>query len=409
MRVLIVSQYFWPENFRINDLTFELVRRGHDVSILTGIPNYPKGEVFEVFRRDRKAFASYMGAKVYRVPIFSRGSGSIRLILNYLSFVVSGCIFGPWLLHKQTFDVIFVYEPSPVTVGLPAILLGRIKHAPIIFWVQDLWPESLVAVGKVRSTKAIAAIGLLVRFIYRNCALVLGQSQGFLLKIVEYCPDATKVRYFPNWAEDIFNFDRVTPAPEVPLQTDVFNIVFAGNVGEAQDFPAILNAVELLGGDRAIRWIIVGEGRMFDWLREEVLRRNLEHSFLLLGRFPLDRMPSFYVHADALFLSLKSDPIFSLTIPGKLQSYLMSGIPVLGMLDGEGAKVVHNSNAGLVCPAGDFRQLALIVDKMASLSSFERRQLGENGREYALREFSRQTLISRLEMWFSELVGVTQI
>lgn len=406
MRILIVSQYFWPENFRINDLVAELVERSHEVVILTGIPNYPTGKVFDVFRQNREAFGCYMGAQVFRVPIFSRGNGSIRLILNYLSFVVSGCILGPWYLHRCTFDVIFVYEPSPVTVGLPAILLGKIKRAPIIFWVQDLWPDSLVAVGKVRSKKMLAAIGLLVSFIYGNCAFVLGQSQGFLSKIAEYCTDPAKVKYFPNWAEDIFSSDGVMPAPEVPILADVFNIVFAGNVGEAQDFPAVLNAVELLRGNKAIRWIVVGNGRMFDWLKAEVVRRNLEHIFLLLGGYPLERMPSFYAHADALLVSLKSDPIFSLTIPGKLQSYLMAGIPVLGMLDGEGAKVIHNSNAGLVCPAGDFRQLAVIACEMAFLSRLDRSQMGKNGRDYALREFSRHELVNRLEAWFSEVVGV---
>jgi len=409
MRILIISQYFWPENFRINDLTAELVVRGHEVSILTGTPNYPSGEVFEVFKKNPKEFGNYMGASIYRIPVFSRGSGLVRLILNYLSFVLSGCIFGALRLYKLAFDVILVYEPSPVTVGLPAIFLGKIKHAPIIFWVQDLWPDSLAAIGKVQSKKTLAAIGLVVRFIYTNCALILGQSQGFLLKISEYCTDPAKVRYFPNWAEEIFSFDSVTPAPELPTRKDFFNILFAGNLGEAQDFPAVLNAADLLRGDRAIRWIILGEGRMFDWLKKEVIRRKLEHSFLILGGFPLERMPSFYMHADALFLSLKSAPIYSITIPGKLQSYLMSGIPVLGMLDGEGAEIIRNSNAGFVCPAGDFRQLVAIVNKMASLSNFERKRLGGNGREFALKEFSRQTLVNRLEMWFSDIVRVSQI
>lgn len=408
MRVLIISQYFWPENFKINDLTDELVRRGHTVTVLTGIPNYPAGEVFDAFKQDRMAFEHYVGANVCRVPMLARGRGGLRLLLNYLSFVVGACICGPWKLRGSEFDIIFVYEPSPVTVGLPAVLMARLKRAPVVFWVQDLWPDTLVAVGKVRSPKVLAAVGLLVRFIYSRCALVLGQSQGFLANISQYCSDAKKIRYFPNWAEDVFNFVDLVPAPEVPAQVGAFNILFAGNVGEAQDFPSILNAAESLKSNRSIRWLIVGDGRMTDWLQSEVIRRGLEHCFLMLGRFPLDRMPSFYVHADALLVSLKPDPVFSLTIPSKVQSYLSSGIPLLGMLDGEGANVIRDANAGLVCPAGNSQQMAQMVREMAALTKGQRRQLGENGRGYALKEFSRQVLMDRLENWFFELVNTSK-
>lgn len=408
MRVLIVSQYFWPENFRINDLVRELVQRGHNVTVLTGIPNYPAGKVFEAFEQDRKAFDHYDGANVCRIPMLARGSGSLQLLLNYLSFVLGACVFGPWRLRGHEFDVIFVFEPSPVTVGLPAVFLGRLKRAPVVFWVQDLWPETLAAIGVVRSPKVLATVGILVRFIYNRCALVLGQSHGFLGNIAQYCTDAKKIRYFPNWAEEVFSLTDITPAPEVPAQEGAFNILFAGNVGEAQDFPAVLDAAESLKHNPAIRWLIVGDGRMTDWLRAEVVRRKLEHCFLLLGRFPLARMPSFYVHADVLLVSLKRDPIFALTIPGKVQSYLLAGIPLLGMLDGEGAEVIRNANAGLACPAGNASQLAQSVLELAAMSKDERLQLGKNGRAYAQKEFNREVLMGRLESWFAELANTSR-
>ena len=405
MRVLIVSQYFWPENFRINDLACELVRRGHNVTVLTGIPNYPAGKVFGAFEQDRKAFDHYVGIEVRRIPMLVRGSGNLQLLLNYLSFVIGACIFGPWRLRGLKFDVIFVFEPSPVTVGIPAVLLGRLKRVPVVFWVQDLWPETLAAVGVVRSPKVLAAVGKLVHFIYNRCALVLGQSHGFLDSIAQYCADVKKIRYFPNWAEDVFSLTDIVPAPEVPAQEEAFNILFAGNVGEAQDFPAVLDAAESLKHNPAIRWLIVGDGRVTGWLRTEVARRGLEHCFLLLGRFPLERMPSFYVHADVLLVSLKRDPIFALTIPGKVQSYLLAGIPLLGMLDGEGADIIRNANAGLACPAGEAKQLAQAVLQLAAMSDSERRQLGKNGRTYAQKEFNRDVLMERLESWFVEIVN----
>lgn len=406
MRILIISQYFWPENFRINDLTQELVKRGHGVTVLTGIPNYPSGKVFAAFKTDRQAFGHYAGAKVFRVPMLARGNGSLRLLLNYLSFVLGACFFAPWQLRGHSFDIVFVFEPSPVTVGIPAVLLGRLKQAPVVFWALDLWPETLAAVGAVRSPNVLAAIGWLVGFIYNRCALVLGQSRGFWGNIAQYCADPSKIRYFPSWAEDVFSQDELRPAPEVPLKEGLFNILFAGNVGDSQDFPAVLDAAESLKHNPAIRWLIVGDGRMTDWLRAEVARRGLKQCFLLLGRFPVERMPSFYAQADALLVSLKRDPVFSLTIPGKVQSYLMAGLPLLGMLDGEGANVIRSAEAGLVCPAGDATGLAQSVLQLAAMTKVERLRLGSNGRDYANKEFNREVLMDRLEGWFVELAGV---
>lgn len=405
MKILVVSQYFWPENFRINDLARELVERGHQVTVLTGCPNYPAGEVFEEFRRNPAAFDDYFGATVCRVPMLARHRGSLRLMLNYLSFVVGACLFAPFRLRGKAFDVVFTFQLSPVTVGIPAVFLGRLKRAPVVFWVQDLWPETLAAVGVVRSRAALAAVGVLVGFIYNRCALVLGQSRGFLGSIARHCRDGNKIRYFPNWADDGASAPAAEPAPlpgPAP-EPGTFNILFAGNVGVAQDFPAILEAAERLKSSRRFRWLIVGDGSMSDWLAAEVERRGLRESMVLLGRFPPERMPSFYAHADALLVSLKPDPVFSLTIPSKVQSYLMTGIPLLGMLDGEGAAVIRAANAGLACPAGDAAGLAEAAMKLEAMPVEARRGMGENGRAFAEREFGRRLLIDRLEAWFTEL------
>ena len=406
MKILIVSQYFWPENFRINDLTQELIQRGHSVTVLTGIPNYPAGRVFDAYQQNPKAFKQYSGARVWRVPMLARGHGAVRLFLNYLSFVIGACVYGPWRLQGQQADVIFVFEPSPVTVGLPAILLGRIKRAPVVFWALDLWPETLAAIGVVRSPRVLGWVGRLVKFIYERCTLVLGQSRGFLSSIAMYCSDTQKIRYFPSWAEEVFNQPDLVPAVEVPVLEGVFNVLFAGNIGEAQDFPAVLEAAESLKNNTAIRWLIVGDGRKSDWLREEVARRGLQGNVLLLGRFPVERMPSFYAHADALLVSLKKDPVFSMTIPGKVQSYLMAGVPLVGMLDGEGAKVITEANSGLVCAAGDAGGLAAAVLQMAAMQTEQRLQLGANGRAFAQKEFGRGLLMDRLEELFHEAADI---
>ncbi|WP_240538434.1 glycosyltransferase family 4 protein [Rhodoferax sp. PAMC 29310] len=372
------------------------------MTVLTGIPNYPAGRVFNAYEKNPKAFEQYSGARVWRVPMLARGHGVVRLFLNYLSFVIGACLYGPWRLRGQQSDVIFVFEPSPVTVGLPAILLGQIKRAPVVFWALDLWPETLAAIGVVRSPRVLRWVGHLVKFIYERCTLVLGQSRAFLASIAKYCSDAQKIRYFPSWAEEVFNESDLMPAPEVPVLKGVFNVLFAGNIGEAQDLPAVLEAAESQKHNGAIRWLIVGDGRKSEWLLEEVLRRGLQANVLLLGRFPVERMPSFYAHADALLVSLKKDPVFSMTIPGKVQSYLMAGVPLLGMLDGEGAKVITEANAGLVCAAGDGGGLAAAVLQMATMPVDQRQQLGANGRAYAQKEFGRGLLMDRLEVLLLE-------
>lgn len=406
MKILVVSQYFWPENFRINDLVQELVQRGHSVTVLTGIPNYPAGIVFDSYRQNPKAFGHYGGATVWRVPMLARGSGSARLFFNYLSFVIGACLCGPWRLRGQQADVIFVFEPSPVTVGLPAILLGQIKRAPVVFWALDLWPETLAAIGVVRSPRVLGWVGHLVKFIYERCTLVLGQSRSFIGRIAQYCSDTQKIRYFPSWAEEVFEEPDLVPAPEVSVLEGVFNVLFAGNIGEAQDLPAVLVAAESLMHNAAIRWLIVGDGRKSDWLQADVARRGLQGSVLLLGRFPVERMPSFYAHADALLVSLKKGPVFSMTIPGKVQSYLMAGVPLVGMLDGEGAKVITEANAGLVCAAGDAGGLAAAVLEMAAMRVDQRHQLGVNGRAFAQKEFGRSLLMDRLEVLLLEAVDL---
>jgi glycosyltransferase involved in cell wall biosynthesis len=406
VRILVISQYFWPENFRVNDLVQELIGRGHELTVLTGLPNYPDGDVFPEFKKSPAAFSEFYGADVVRVPMFARKSGAISLILNYLSFMISASIIGVWKLRTKPSDVIFVFGASPVTVGVPAIVLRFLKKTPVFFWVLDLWPETLAAVGVVKSKRTLRFIGRFVSFIYNHCDLVLGQSKSFLQNIARYCNDDNKIRYFPSWAENVFNASEgVLPAAEVNLSVDYFNIVFAGNIGEAQDFPAILLAAELLKEKNyLIRWLIVGDGRMAPWLKRQIIERKLESHVVMLGRFPVERMPSFYACADALLVSLKLDPVFSMTIPGKVQSYLMSGIPLLGMLDGEGARVILEANAGFCCAAGDSEGLARLAVDLSKKSEAERQVLGKNGRHYVDSEFSKKVLFDTLESWFYEVI-----
>lgn len=405
MKILIVSQYFWPENFRINDLCAQLVKRGNDVTLLTGKPNYPTGVVFSEFKENPSAFNQYAGCEVIRVPMTARGnSGRLKLIINYFSYVFSASLLGAWKLRRQSFDVIFVYEPSPVTVCLPAIFIKKLKKIPVVFWVQDLWPETLESLGVVRSGRLLGWIGKLVSFIYNHCDLILGQSRAFYGGIARYCDAKEKIKYFPNWAEEVFKENGAASVPKIATFKDDFKVLFAGNVGDAQDFPAILSAAEIIKNKKIkAKFFIIGDGRMFDWVSKEISRRQLNDYVYLLGRHPLDTMPAFYATADVLLVTLKESLVFSMTIPAKVQSYMTAGKPIVTMLSGEGSRVVSEHRCGLVTESGDYEGLARNIIKMSNMAEAELEALGNNARAYADREFDRDTLIAQLEDWFVEV------
>ncbi|MEY2861693.1 MAG: hypothetical protein RL392_2151 [Pseudomonadota bacterium] len=405
MRLLVVTQYFWPESFRINDLVAELRSKGHDVTVLTGWPNYPDGKVFDPYRKDPAQYASFEGARVVRVPLLPRGRGGMRLILNYLTFALSASVLGLWKLRGQNFDVVLVHEPSPITVGLPGAVMRAAKRAPMALWVLDLWPETLKAVGVVKSEWLLRLVGRLVSFIYWRCDLILAQSRSFIPQIRRYAGQARRIEYFPSWAESVFDGSVVEVAPEVPTKPGSFSVMFAGNIGEAQDFSAILAAAQALKEHVHIRWLIVGDGRMGEWVNQEVIARGLENCVQLFGRFPVERMPSFFRHADALLVSLKDDPIFAMTIPGKLQSYLAAGVPVIAMLNGEGAELLSQAGAGLACAAGDSAGLAQVALRMAGMKEEERLAMGLRGKALYAREFERQILLGRIEGWLLDLAA----
>jgi len=411
MKILVVSQYFWPENFRINDLCAELAHRGHEVTVLTGKPNYPSGEVFPEFHSNPAAFNQYQGCQIVRVPMASRGKGSsVKLLMNYVSYFLSATLVGSLKLRGKSFDVIFVFEPSPVTVCLPALFLKKLKKSPVVFWVLDLWPETLEAIGVVKSKPLLALVGKLVSFIYNRCDLVLGQSKAFFDGIARYCTDKTKIKYFPSWPEAVFVDAVTSPVREIEKHQGVFKILFAGNIGDAQDFPAILSAAALLKTKPLnVKFFIVGDGRAFEWVKSEIIKQKLQDSVYLMGRHPLEAMPSFYASVDTLLVTLQESPVFFMTIPGKVQSYMAAGKPILTMLSGEGSRIVEEAGCGYIAKSSDYEQLSNNIIAMSKLKQDELAELGHKAKCYAQAEFDRYTLITQLESWFIELQQKSKI
>ena len=403
LRILIISQYFWPENMRINDMATSFIDRGHEVTVLTGKPNYPEGRVFSDYKEAPNKYSSYRGASVVRVPMLARGKSSVTLISNYISFFISASIIGLYKLRGEKYDAIFVYAVSPIMAAIPAIILGRKKRAPVFVWVLDLWPETLRAVGVLSDRRLLALVGKLVSWIYNRADYLLLQSKSFSDSVKEYCTrpiSEERLVYFPSWAEDNFSNETAESSDLIVHSPDYFTIVFAGNIGDAQNFPVVLDAITLLKSELPIRWVIVGDGRASAWLYEQVQVRGLSENIILLGRHPLEKMPPLFSAADALFLSLKTNDVFEKTIPGKVQAYLASGKPIIAMIDGEAARVISESGAGMTCDSGDAASLARIVRKMASLSATERIEMGRSGQKYYAEHYAKDMLFDRLEKLF---------
>lgn len=395
MKILVISQYFWPENFKINDICLGLKDKGHDVEVLTGIPNYPLGKFTEGYRFFKNNDEVWNGIKIHRSKLLPRGKGGAKLMMNFFSFAFFASFKGRSLQKK--YDKILVYEPSPITVGIPAIFTGKKQNIPYYFWVQDLWPESLTAAGGIRNKFVLRFFDRVTRLIYNKAEKVLVQSNGFKNYILKQKIPSEKIIFYPNTTEDYYqpidpksNYSEKFPKG--------FTITFAGNLGEAQSLPTLLTAAKILKekGYDDIKWIFLGDGRMRDTIEVYIAENNLQNSVFLLGAFPGEQMPEFFACSDVLVASLKKDKIFALTIPSKIQSYLACGKPILASLDGEGAAIINDAKAGFSSPAEDELSLSENVLKMYHATSEERKIMGENALNYFNNEFQRDMLLNKL-------------
>jgi glycosyltransferase involved in cell wall biosynthesis len=402
MKVLVVSQHFWPETFRITEVVESLRREGCEVTVLTAQPNYPEG----VVRPGYSAFSLRTefrdGLRICRVPLVPRGKGSgARLIVNYLSFIFSACVFGPWLLRGRSFDAVLSYATSPIFQAVPAVWIGRLKGARVVTWVQDLWPETLRATGFVRNEKLLAAVALGVRRLYRANDLLLAQSHAFV-EPVKRLAGKIPVEYHPNPGE--LAFSRPAREDSALVLRPGFSVLFAGNLGSVQALPTVLEAAALLRDDADIRFVLVGSGRLDEWLRAEVRSRGLGNVDLP-GRFDPEQIPGILAQASAVLVSLVRDPIMSQTVPSKTQAYLAAGRPIIACLDGEGARVVLEAGAGVACPAEDGPALAGAVRRLRVLSPEERELMGRRGKAYYERHFEPGAQARRLMQLLSGAVA----
>ena len=405
MRILLVSQLFYPEQFKCNELAAELVRRGHDVTVLTGIPNYPKGRFYPGYGLFRKRTEVWKGVKIHRAILIPRGKAKgFELALNYFSFALSASLKALVWAKTKRFDLVFVHEISPITVGIPAVIVKRLQKIPMIFWVLDLWPESMTAAGGVTNPAIINSFTKLTKWLYKNSDKILMSSKDFRQSILEKGDFAEKLHYFPNWADEILQNSTYSGLPSFPSG---FIVMFAGNIGKSQDFEHIMQAALILKEEQDIHFAIVGDGRRRAWV-ESFIRDNRLSNVHCMGRHPLSAMGSFFAKADVLLVSLKDSPIFALTEPTKISAYMYAGKPIITMMNGAGPRLINEARCGFSVPAGDAQGLADTIKKASRMNKQQLEELGRNGRLYCENHFNFKKLMDGLCDMLNECTGKKQ-
>jgi len=408
LRLCIFTNHFYPEEFKINDIALELSKKGYKITVITAIPDYPKGKFYDGYSLFKRRKELVNGILIYRLPIIPRRKGrKIEMLFNYTSYFFSTLFFTVFYLYKKEYDAVFVHLTSPFFIGLSAVLLKRKQHIPLIFWLLDLWPESLSAAGGIKNKFILNSQTKLVQYVYDNCEKILIGSEGFRKSICEKGNYADKLVYFPNWAEsvvipqDISLYRQLEPF--VYFDDDDLIILFAGNIGEAQNLDCVLNAAFKIKDNKKIKFVFLGDGRRREHLINQLNHLELSQTVFFPGRYPLDSMPFFMQRADVLLVSLKDEFVFNLTVPSKLQFYMAQGKPVLAMLNGDGAELVTEARCGIVVPANDTTALQAAIRQLYDMPKEELIVMGNNGKKYYEEHFQKNKRIEQLDEIISNI------
>ena len=397
--ILVISQYFYPEQFRINDICSEWVKRGYKVTVITGIPNYPQGRFFDGYGFSKKRKETYNGIEIIRIPLIPRGNKSIMLAMNYLSFVISGFFWK--IFTKIKADYVFIFEVSPMTQALPGVWYAKKRKIPCYIYVQDLWPENVEIVTGITNKKIIGVISKMVDYIYKNCSMIFTTSESFRNAIHNRGVPSDKIEYWPQYAEDFYLPVEKTSISEIP-EDNAFNIIFAGNIGTAQGLEILPKTAEIItnNSDKKIRFNIVGDGRFKNEFINLVESFGLNNMFNFIPKQSPERIPEFMAACDAAFLCLTDNPLFKMTIPAKLQSYLACGIPIIASADGETSAIIYEAKAGVSSPAGDAKILAEKIIQLANMSCVERNEMRINARTYYQNNFNKKLLLAKMDLYY---------
>lgn len=410
VKIAFLSQYFFPEQFSNNEIAKWLVAQGHEVDVVCCVPNYPAGVFFDGYSNRSRRFEIWEGIRIHRAWTKARGHGSLSLLANFLTYPIAAARTLARKVRGGS-DVSFVSMPSPLFQALAGIYLKYRFGVPTVYWVQDIWPESALLTLNLRNPIVVRPLEWICGWIYRRADLVLVQSEAFPPMIERFGVSPAKIRVFPNTAPDTYrpiSPDRNSKAGQMlaAVPSDSFRIFFAGNIGESQDFDTYIAAAERLKAEgRAVSWVIIGSGRDMERVQNEIARRDLNDVFHFLGRHPEEDMPLFFAHADAMLVGLKDNNIFSLTVPYKVQCYMACAKPIIGSLNGEGARIINAAQAGLTAKAETPEALARQIAAMMDISPQARHQMGAAGLQYFKENYAKDIIYGNLQRWLKEIAS----
>ncbi len=398
MKILVVSQYFYPETFRINDFCFKLVEEGNDVTVLTGYPNYPEGYFYPEYKNKRIKKENIHGVNVIRVNMSQRRKNAIALFFNYFTYAISAGLKA--LRLERDFDIIFVYEVSPVTQIIPAWLYKLLNKTPIVVNCQDIWPDVIKVYGIKENSFIFSLVRMFSKWLYRRADVIVTSSPGFNQYLANVCGIANeKMVYMPNFAENFY-----LDFGNSKCDDGKKHLLFAGNIGKAQNLDVIVNAVALLDPilQKEIMIDILGDGSYLNEMKKMVEERKLEKYFTFHGRKPSDQLKSYYEGADGFLLTLEGNSPVSQTIPAKLQGYMGAGKPIFAAINGEANELIRLANCGRCVPAGDVNGMVQIITEMLQTDDLMAKE-GFNGRQYFLENFTIAKYIEKLTQLFEVL------
>ncbi len=409
MRILITTHYFYPENFPvINDLAITLRDQGHQVHIGTGKPNYSGGKLYKNYKLFGFKKEKYVkDINIYRTPILPRKDRKINLLLNYISYIITGSITFPYYLRKHKFDFILHYGAGPMSSIIPSIIMKFQKKTHLVIWVQDLWPETLSSYGFSDKNLLYGLLKFLVKRIYLYSDTILVQSKAFIKPVSKYA-DREKIFYYPNSFIDFIN-DSMSNKVKLPDKliknlNEYKCFIFAGNLGEAQSLDTIVGAAKILKDHSLCRILFIGSGSKLKWLKREKEKYNIKN-IIITGPFSSSQMNEVYSKAYGLIVTLKNEDVFNYTVPSKIQSYLAAGKPIIAALSGEGGKIVTESQSGLVCDSEDVSGLANNIVKLLNTGSVQRKKYGKNGRKFFIENFEMRKKATELIAIMKKRIG----
>ena len=398
MKILVVCQYYAPEPFRISDICESLVSMGHEVVVLTGTPNYPTGKIYPGYQWFRKCRETVSGVKVVRVPLIPRGQSFIQLAMNYVSFALISCV---WILFfKHNFDVVYVHQLSPLTMALPALLYKKITGKKVLLYCLDIWPESIVAANITRSSPVYSLLLFISRWIYHGADSVCVSSFSFIQYLKESIKlDVEDKNYLPQFAEDLYTS---LPSGDCKSSEGIVRLLFAGNIGEMQSVETIIQAASKLKDLENVQWYIVGDGSARKRCENMTRELGLMDRVFFYGQCPAIEMPAFFSKASALLVTLKRHDYISYTLPGKVQSYMAAGKPIIGAINGETKKIIQESGCGLCCEAENHEALAKLVRQFVS-EPWKVKSYSSNSLKYYEENFRKSAFMKRLVSMLQDL------